>query len=186
MKGQRRAQGYSAYKHSDKTQPPTSSLFCANERCSAGNNLCAVWTECPMFKAKIVEPAEPKQSKTKSNKGKPVLRSNEDAEQAAVVEFCELMKIVVVHIPNEGKRSQAYGARMKRLGMKKGFPDLFFPTPANGYHGLMIEMKTDSKSRVSPEQRAWIAYLTKQGYCAVLCYGADEAIAQIKKYFSML
>ncbi len=137
-----------------------------------------------MYKAKIVVPQEAKQRKqTKSCATE--LKSNEDEEQAAVIEYCELMKIVVVHIPNEGKRSMAYGARMKRLGMKKGFPDLFFPSPRLGYHGLMIEMKTDRKSRVSPEQKGWILYLQKQGYCATVCYGADEAIAELKKYFEL-
>ena len=138
-----------------------------------------------MYKAKSIEPSEPKQPKAKDKAIKSAIKSNEDDEQATVIEFCELMKIVVVHIPNEGKRSQAYGARMKRLGMKKGFPDLLFPTPASGYHGLLIEMKTDKTSRVSPDQRAWIAYLMRHGYYAIVCYGANEAIEVIKKYFKL-
>ena len=39
---------------------------------------------------------------------KPVYASSEDAEQEAVVEYCNLLHITIVHIPNEGKRSLSY------------------------------------------------------------------------------
>lgn len=107
----------------------------------------------------------------------------EDGEQEAVVEFCALARVPVVHIPNEGKRSAAYGARMKRLGLAKGFPDLFITLALSGFHGLFIELKRDRTKRPTKEQREWIEYLNAEGYRAVVCYGAEEAIEEIKKYF---
>lgn len=89
-----------------------------------------------------------------------------------------------LHIPNESKRSVAYGAKMKRMGLSKGFPDIFIPTARKDFHGLFIELKRDMKSRVSAEQTAWITYLNKQGYKALICYGAAEAINEIEKYFT--
>lgn len=106
----------------------------------------------------------------------------EDGEQEAVVEFCALARVPVVHIPNEGKRSAAYGARMKRLGLAKGFPDLFIPLALSGFHGLMIELKRNRTKKATSAQKDWITYLNAQGYRAAVCYGAEEAIEEIKNY----
>lgn len=109
--------------------------------------------------------------------------SSEADEQATVIEFCEIMKIPVVHIPNEGKRTPRAGRELRRMGLRKGFPDLFFPAASKGFHGLFIELKRDRKSRVSKKQAEWLDYLSKQGYSAIVCYGAGEAIAKIREYF---
>ena len=51
----------------------------------------------------------------------------EAGEQEAIIAYCELKGIIGVHIANEGKRSAQNGAALKRMGLRKGFPDLFFP-----------------------------------------------------------
>lgn len=107
----------------------------------------------------------------------------EAGEQEAVIQFCEYAGIEVVHIPNEGKRSARYGAQLKRLGLRKGFPDLFIPQARNGFYGLMIELKADNTKKPTKEQLRWIAKLNAAGYCATVCYGAEAAIREIKKYF---
>lgn len=112
--------------------------------------------------------------------------STETQEQQTVVEFCEWHRIPIVHIPNEGKRSKAYGAQLKRMGLWKGFPDLFVVASKKGYHGLMIELKKDKSKHVTPEQKACIEYLNTAGYRAVVCYGADEAIHEIIAYWGAL
>lgn len=113
-----------------------------------------------------------------------VLPSSEEAEQAAVIDYCAIKNIPVVHIPNEGKRSPSYGAKLKRMGLKKGFPDLFFPIPRGGYHGLFIEMKY-GKGKLSDDQKEWLQSLSDSGYACYVCYGADEAIRIIKNYSKM-
>lgn len=107
----------------------------------------------------------------------------EASEQEAVIQFCEYCGIDIVHIPNEGKRSARYGAELKRLGMRKGFPDLFIPKASKGFHGLFIELKVDVTRKPTKEQLQWIAKLNKEGYLATVCYGADAAIREINKYF---
>lgn len=109
----------------------------------------------------------------------------EAGEQETVIEYCELMRIPAVHIANEAKRSKAYGAQMKRMGLRKGFPDLFIPAARRGFHGLFIELKRDKQSKVSKAQREWIEYLNGAGYLAAICYGAEEAIAEISGYFGV-
>lgn len=112
---------------------------------------------------------------------KETYQPSEDQEQEAVINYCDFKKILVVHIANEGKRSVAYAARLKRIGMRKGFPDLFFPIPSGKYHGLFIELKS-MNGRATPAQRWWIAELSARGYRAVICKGADAAIQEINSY----
>ena len=107
--------------------------------------------------------------------------SSESAEQIAVIDFCDLMKIPVVHIPNESKRSAIYGAMLKRMGLRSGFPDLFIPLARGIYHGLFIEMKY-GKNKPTKEQEKWLVLLSAEGYACAVCYGADEAINIIKTY----
>ena len=88
----------------------------------------------------------------------------------------------LMHIPNEGKRSYTTGARLKRMGLSKGFPDLFLPLMKNGKGGLFIELKRSKGGRVTPEQEEWIASLNEEGYTAVVCRGWDEARKAICDY----
>ena len=112
---------------------------------------------------------------------KPVYASSEDAEQEAVVEYCDLLHIPIVHIPNEGKRSLSYAARMKRMGLRSGFPDLLVPLTRGGYHGLFIEMKY-GKNKTTKEQKEWLERLSAEGYACAVCYNAAEAIKTIESY----
>ena len=107
--------------------------------------------------------------------------SSELKEQIAVVEYCELRGLPIVHIPNEGKRSVVAGAMLKRAGMRPGFPDLFLPRPCGKYHGLFIEMKYD-KGKTSADQEWWLATLSREGYAVRVCYGFDEAVRCIQAY----
>jgi hypothetical protein len=69
------------------------------------------------------------------------------------------------------------------------------------YNGLMIELKAPehnrivkkgkdagkivkSKGKLSPEQSVILDKLNKVKYRAVCCFGADEAIKEIKDYFT--
>ena len=112
------------------------------------------------------------------------LQASEDSEQEAVVTYCKLLGIDAIHCPNEGKRSYQYGARMKRMGMQKGFPDLFFPYARKNAHGLFIEMKAE-KGKATVEQIEWLRRLKERDYKAFLCYGFDEAKRVIDWYFEV-
>ena len=150
-------------------------MNCANTRCSICGKCTLTKTDCALYKTA----AEMKQKGGKAVKQP----TTEDAEQETVIQYCALKKIKVVHIPNESKRSLAYGAKMKRMGLAKGFPDLLFPTPHNGFCGLYIELKRDRTCKPTAEQLEWISYLNSQGYRAKVCYGAGEAIDEINWYF---
>ena len=91
---------------------------------------------------------------------------------------------MLVAVPNGEKRNPITGAKLKAQGVKPGFPDLFLPVPRGIYCGLAIEMKRCTGGRLSPEQRDWLERLQAQGYAAVVCNGADEAIAVIENYLA--
>ena len=84
-----------------------------------------------------------------------------------------------------GNQKQAYPA--KQAGMRAGVPDIFLPFPNSKYAGLFIELKRPirkgtSKPTISDEQHRWIQHLSKVGYQAVVCFGAEEAIKTIENY----
>lgn len=85
-------------------------------------------------------------------------------------------------IPNGGKRAIKTAVALKKQGVKRGVPDMCLPVSRGGYHGLYIELKRQKGGTVSDEQREWIAALNSQGYKAIICHGAEEAIEQIRGY----
>lgn len=90
----------------------------------------------------------------------------------------------LVHVPNGEKRSKRVAAGLKHSGVKKGYPDLVMDIALGGYHGLRIELKTESGGVVSDDQKERIKMLNSEGYLAVVCKGFDETIAVIKNYMS--
>lgn len=88
---------------------------------------------------------------------------------------------LLFHIANERRCTPAQGAMLKKMGVRKGVPDLCLPVPRRGYHGLYIEMKS-IKGRPTKEQKEWMRELIRQGYDASICYGAKEAIEKIIWY----
>lgn len=111
----------------------------------------------------------------------------EDEAQAAVFLWAEYAAAaypclrLMYHIPNEGKRSITYGARLKRLGMKRGVSDICLPVARGGYHGLYIELKA-AGGKPAPEQKDFLRSVNIEGFLGVLCHGSREAITLIERY----
>ncbi len=115
--------------------------------------------------------------------------ATEHQEQVTVIRYCKLKKILVFAIPNGSylngtplQRARQMN-KLKSEGLTIGIPDLFIPMPFGMYNGLFIEMKRLKGSSTSKEQKQWIEVLTKQGYKAIICKGANVAISEIKDYF---
>ena len=109
----------------------------------------------------------------------------EAQEQHAVVEYCDLRRIPIFHIPNGGYRHQHTAYQLKRQGVRAGVPDLCVPIARGGYHGLYIEMKRADGGRMTREQQEWVGLLKSEGYCAECCHGAGEAIALLDWYLAL-
>lgn len=85
-------------------------------------------------------------------------------------------------IPMGGRRDKITGARMKAEGARRGVPDIFVAVPAQGKHGLFIEMKVEGGT-VSKHQEVWRERLLGQGYGHAICYTASDALGLLARYF---
>jgi len=112
----------------------------------------------------------------------------ESQEQQTLFAWARLMEKkhpeleFLTHIPNGGFRNKSEAARFKAEGVRKGFPDIILPVARQGYHSLAIELKRRQGGRLTTEQRYWLNNLTRQGWYARVCNGADEAIRVIDWY----
>ena len=93
--------------------------------------------------------------------------------------------ILIIAIPNGGLRDVRTAARLKAEGVLAGTPDLLIPHACKGYNGLWIEMKRTAGGKVSEKQDRIAQQLTNNGYLVVITYGAEEAYAAFKDYFSI-
>lgn len=123
----------------------------------------------------------------KTPDGRIQLTGSEDEEQQKVIYWTELMSNaypdlqMLYHVPNGGSRNRVEAAKLKRMGVRAGVPDLVLPVPRNGYAGLYIELKV-GENRPSKNQKNWLEKLALQGYKAVACYGGNEAIEILEQY----
>lgn len=85
---------------------------------------------------------------------------------------------LLVKIPNEGRRSLAYGRKMKDEGLRKGFPDLFFFKPFLTFCGLAIEVKGRGDT-LKPEQREYIDLLGGNHYKAIVVTSVEQGMEAI-------
>ena len=107
----------------------------------------------------------------------------ETQEQKQLVQWCRTDPRFqfLFHIPTESVGGQGWMVRNRQMGVRAGVPDLFYPVPAGGYHGLFIEMKTE-KGRLDPKQKRWIEILEAFGYKCVVAHGWEEAKNALLEY----
>ena len=116
----------------------------------------------------------------------------EFAETVQIVDWLRWHKVLVIHVPNEGKRSRRLGAWMRRAGLRKGASDLviFDPPPKCIGHGTenctvfhpgtVIEMKTAGE-RPDEDQLEFLDLMRQRRWLAFVCWSAEEARAVCEK-----
>lgn len=92
---------------------------------------------------------------------------------------------VTASIPNGGKRELRYGSRLKKEGLKKGFPDVGVFTPRGEHNGLFIEFKS-KKGSIRQEQSAVMQRLMNEGYLCEVCRSLESAIEVTKNYLALI
>lgn len=110
---------------------------------------------------------------------------SESFEQKQLIQWCRTRPWgqFLFHIPNESIGGQGWIIRNRQMGCKRGVPDLMLPIPMHGYHGLFIEMKTES-GRVSEYQKRWQGALNEFGYKAVVCKDWEDAKNVLEEYMN--
>lgn len=128
---------------------------------------------------------------TAQTQAKKKRKNLEDKEQIALMQWATVQKYnggkvadFLHHSPNGGSRHKAEAIKFKLMGVKAGFPDLFLFVPNGLCHGLFIELKAKG-GRVTESQSVVMQRLTEQGYCCKVCYGAEQAIDEIKWYLGL-
>lgn len=91
------------------------------------------------------------------------------------------LRLNLFAVPNGGSRRRIEGAIMKAEGVTAGVADLLLLFPAQGFHGLCIEMKTKT-GRQRPTQKAWQGAVERCGYKYALCRTFDEFNRLIRWY----
>ena len=92
-----------------------------------------------------------------------------------------LIKPLVLHFPNEGRRTKRFGQVLKDMGMRPGVSDLFIAMASHEYHGAWIELKS-TNGIVSVHQRQFLFDMSNEGYCVQVIRSIDECIEFIKWY----
>lgn len=102
----------------------------------------------------------------------------EDEEQEAFVEWLQRRNIPHFRVPNETfTKSWKQKAKNKRLGVKRGVPDLFVFVSGRT---VAIEMKRRSGGRLSVDQKYWLDVIAEHGGLSYVCKGAQEAIKVVE------
>ena len=108
----------------------------------------------------------------------------EDGLTFAVAEWLDLQGWLYTHFPAGEYRPARVGAKLKRMGLKRGVPDiLIFEAwrehlpgrsihEASG-HGVAIELKSPGKYPTK-EQREWLAALKARGWSTHVCRTIHE------------
>lgn len=107
----------------------------------------------------------------------------EDHLHRKVVQYLTLQYpgVLFHHSPMEGKRSRFEQFKLKWLGAKAGFPDIFIFAANKRGNGLAIELKV-KPNKPTDNQNAWLAGLYNRNYFAEVCYDFEEAKKVIDLY----
>lgn len=85
------------------------------------------------------------------------------------------------HSPNGGRRDAREGARFKQMGTQAGFPDLILLVAAQGYHALLLELKTRT-GRQQDSQKEYQQLAEAQGYRYVVIRSLEDFMDEVNTY----
>lgn len=117
-------------------------------------------------------------------------RGREEFEHQAALFFwagmqeCVHPELALLHASAAGeKRDVVTAAKLKRMGVKPGWPDAHLPVKRGGYMALWIEMKS-AAGRLSPAQQSIKARLEAEGARYLVCRSWTEARDGILHYLT--
>ena len=116
------------------------------------------------------------------------IRPTEDEEQIALFKWIQFQPEIrdhIFHIPNGKQRTKSAGAKLKKMGVRAGVPDLCLAKPRKHFHGLYIELKRIGGINPKGQQASWLKRLQNEGYMATVAYGWEHAKSIILDYMRM-
>lgn len=109
---------------------------------------------------------------------------SEETIHKTVIEWVGLyprLRKLVLHFPNEGRRTLSFGSLLKTMGMRAGVSDLFIAMGRHGFFGAWIELKSE-KGILSAEQKEFLRDMGQQNYFTAVCWSIEEAMNVITWY----
>jgi hypothetical protein len=109
----------------------------------------------------------------------PVWRPEEHKLHALVADTLDAHLIsgwVWTTFPAGGRRDKIAGARFKRLGLKRGFPDIQLISPSGRYHGLELKRLGEELTEEQEEFRAWAK---AHGVPHAVAWSIDQVLATL-------
>ena len=96
----------------------------------------------------------------------------------------EELSPLLFHPKNGGKSNQIEGARFKRMGVRKGVPDLILLVANKEFNALCLELKSD-KGRQSQSQKEWQKVAEKNKIKYMVIKSLQEFINEINNYLKI-
>lgn len=109
--------------------------------------------------------------------------SEEDIHMT-IARLLDARGVLFFHPPNASKSAPHYRAKLHKLGVRKGVPDLIIldaPPRKPFYHGAALELKKRG-GRATPEQKRWIDDLAGRGWATAITRGYEETVAQLREW----
>jgi len=110
-------------------------------------------------------------------KDKPYL-GKEDNFQIEVAKLLDWKKLLWMHVANERRTSPMRGAKLKKMGVKAGVPDIFI---LETRPRIAIELKVKN-GRLGSNQKRFLEELSLAGWDCYVCYNMDAVLSILKKY----
>lgn len=112
-------------------------------------------------------------------------KAGEHKLQCACIRWWDLqysqIHFLLFHIPNGGRRNVVEAAIFQRMGVRRGVCDLFLSIPAEGYHGMYIEIKF-GKGKETAEQVKFATKVRELSYHHAVCDSVEMFIQQVSIY----
>ena len=110
----------------------------------------------------------------------------ESVEQIKIVEWLRQCHpdIPFMHFAGERKCSPTYGRLLKRMGVRPGVSDLFFPRGNQTSKGLWLELKS-ATGKPTNIQLDFLTSMMSEGYLGIVCYGSKQAIDAISLFYGI-
>ena len=109
----------------------------------------------------------------------PVATPKECALQCAVADLLRrhaLPEWRWSHFPAGERRSIITGARLKRFGLQRGFPDLQLISPAGLFHGLELKRVGEE---LTTDQEAFQLWAIRNGIAYSVAFNSEQAFAAL-------
>jgi len=89
--------------------------------------------------------------------------------------------MLLISIPNGGRRDKVTACLLKLEGCRAGAPDLLLAVARGKFHSLFIELKTPI-GRIRPDQCKMLKHLETQGHLTAVCRSFEDARKVITEY----